>query len=202
MRRIEDEHNDVFHSDASTYCLLAKKCICVVHPSLLPPKPSSPFDLNLKYNSILEENNAFVTVNVSNNGEEIDEIRVKNGEKEDVDEDGILCALCQSTDGDPSNPIVFCDSCDLMVHTTCYGNPLIYGVLEGKQMVVPLIALRKTVVRVFDVICGLKEDLCIEYKERRNKGAIVARFYKSHSDLWMKNACSESYSGIPGISLK
>ncbi|KAL4569534.1 hypothetical protein LXL04_025174 [Taraxacum kok-saghyz] len=38
----------------------------------------------------------------------------------------------------------------------------------------------------FHVTCGLKEDLCIEYKEGRNSGAIVAGFCKSHTDLWTK----------------
>ncbi|WCJ32345.1 RING/FYVE/PHD zinc finger superfamily protein [Euphorbia peplus] len=52
-------------------------------------------------------------------------------EEDDEDEDGIVCAICQSTDGDPKDPIVFCDGCDLMVHTTCYGNPLIKGVPDG-----------------------------------------------------------------------
>ncbi|OAY54475.1 bromodomain-containing protein 1 [Manihot esculenta] len=53
-------------------------------------------------------------------------------EEEEDDDDGILCAICQSTDGDPTDPIVFCDGCDLMVHTTCYGNPLIKGIPEGE----------------------------------------------------------------------
>uniref|UniRef100_A0A7N0RBQ5 Protein Jade-1 n=1 Tax=Kalanchoe fedtschenkoi TaxID=63787 RepID=A0A7N0RBQ5_KALFE len=46
-------------------------------------------------------------------------------------EDGIICEICQSTDGDPSDPIVFCDGCELMVHATCYGNPLIKGIPDG-----------------------------------------------------------------------
>ncbi|KAF3528201.1 hypothetical protein DY000_02043044 [Brassica cretica] len=39
-----------------------------------------------------------------------------------------MCDVCQSTDGDPSNPIVFCD---LMVHASCYGNPLVKAIPEG-----------------------------------------------------------------------
>ncbi|KAF3326895.1 protein Jade-1 [Carex littledalei] len=50
--------------------------------------------------------------------------------EEEID-DGVLCAVCQSTDGDPSDPIVFCDGCDLMVHASCYGNPLIKSIPEG-----------------------------------------------------------------------
>ncbi|KAG8045902.1 hypothetical protein GUJ93_ZPchr0008g12738 [Zizania palustris] len=43
---------------------------------------------------------------------------------EEEEDDGVLCGVCGSTDGDPSDPIVFCDGCDLMVHASCYGNPL------------------------------------------------------------------------------
>ncbi|CAM0880077.1 unnamed protein product [Alopecurus aequalis] len=47
------------------------------------------------------------------------------------EDDGVLCAVCRSTDGDPSDPIVFCDGCDLMVHATCYGNPLAQSIPDG-----------------------------------------------------------------------
>ncbi|KAL2326852.1 hypothetical protein Fmac_020279 [Flemingia macrophylla] len=46
-------------------------------------------------------------------------------------EDGVLCCVCQSTDGDPGDPIVFCDGCDLMVHASCYGNPLSNSIPDG-----------------------------------------------------------------------
>ncbi|VVA97383.1 unnamed protein product [Arabis nemorensis] len=42
-----------------------------------------------------------------------------------------MCVVCQSTDGDPLNPIVFCDGCDLMVHASCHGNPLVKAIPEG-----------------------------------------------------------------------
>uniref|UniRef100_A0ACD5VUG1 Uncharacterized protein n=1 Tax=Avena sativa TaxID=4498 RepID=A0ACD5VUG1_AVESA len=50
---------------------------------------------------------------------------------EEEEDDGILCAVCRSTDGDPSDPIVFCDGCDLMVHAACYGSPLAQSIPEG-----------------------------------------------------------------------
>ncbi|KAF3341935.1 Kinesin-related protein 4 [Carex littledalei] len=50
--------------------------------------------------------------------------------EEEID-DGVHCAVCQSKDADPSDPIVFCDGCDLMVHAYCYGNPLIKSIPEG-----------------------------------------------------------------------
>ncbi|KAI3824714.1 hypothetical protein L1987_06184 [Smallanthus sonchifolius] len=43
------------------------------------------------------------------------------------DDDGILCVVCQSTDGDPSDPITFCDGYNLTVHNTYYGHPLTNG---------------------------------------------------------------------------
>ncbi|KAF8025973.1 hypothetical protein BT93_F2721 [Corymbia citriodora subsp. variegata] len=71
-----------------------------------------------------------VEANVEEGEEEREEARNGNGNEEE-EEDGIVCAICQSTDGDPEDPIVFCDGCDLMAHTTCYGNPLAKGVPEG-----------------------------------------------------------------------
>jgi len=47
------------------------------------------------------------------------------------EDDGVLCAVCASTDGDPSDPIVFCDGCDLMVHASCYGSPLAQAIPDG-----------------------------------------------------------------------
>ncbi|MQL89563.1 hypothetical protein Taro_022150 [Colocasia esculenta] len=47
------------------------------------------------------------------------------------EDDGIVCSVCQSTDAHPTDPIVLCDGCDLMVHASCYGNPLIKSIPEG-----------------------------------------------------------------------
>ncbi|CAI9088887.1 OLC1v1023338C1 [Oldenlandia corymbosa var. corymbosa] len=55
----------------------------------------------------------------------------ENDEANEEEDDGILCAICESTDGDPSDPIVFCDGCELMVHTSCYGHPFTKGVPDG-----------------------------------------------------------------------
>ncbi|KAJ1685473.1 hypothetical protein LUZ63_016863 [Rhynchospora breviuscula] len=59
-----------------------------------------------------------------------DEVKDTESIQEEID-DGVVCAVCQSTDGEPSDPIVFCDGCDLMVHVSCYGNPLIKLIPEG-----------------------------------------------------------------------
>lgn len=61
----------------------------------------------------------------------IDEKDVANPQTSDEDDDGIVCAICQSTDGDPTDPIVLCDGCDVMVHVTCYGSPLIHEIPSG-----------------------------------------------------------------------
>ncbi|GFP78695.1 bromodomain and phd finger-containing protein 3 [Phtheirospermum japonicum] len=41
----------------------------------------------------------------------------------------------------------------------------------------------------FHVSCGLKEELCIEYrqgKKKKSEGAVVAAFCRAHTDLWKK----------------
>ncbi|CAD6233146.1 unnamed protein product [Miscanthus lutarioriparius] len=62
-----------------------------------------------------------------------DEVAQEREEEQEPveDDDGVLCSVCASTDGDPSDPIVFCDGCDLMVHASCYGNPLAQAIPDG-----------------------------------------------------------------------
>ncbi|KAK9937757.1 hypothetical protein M0R45_014527 [Rubus argutus] len=121
----------------STYSLPAKKRVWALPPDLVPEKPISTLDLNLEYKPDLGEeseavvdNNEECTHAVCENAPEKSEGDT-GGEEENDDEDGIVCAVCKSTDGDPSDPIVFCDGCDVMVHATCYGNPLVKGIPEG-----------------------------------------------------------------------
>ncbi|KAL1817949.1 hypothetical protein DCAR_0522442 [Daucus carota subsp. sativus] len=202
---------------------------------------------------------------------------VKNQENQEPsdnvsDDDGIVCAVCQSTDADPSDPIVFCDGCDLMVHTTCYGTPLTNGVPEGDWFCSKCLVSKKDNTKViscclcpetegamkragdenwahivcalfvpevffqdsegregidttevpsrrwgnkcylcdlvkgcvidcsepkcplaFHVTCGLKQELCIEYREGKSKGAIVAGFCKTHTNLWTKQQQSGKF---------
>ncbi|KAL8516006.1 hypothetical protein ACS0TY_014615 [Phlomoides rotata] len=47
------------------------------------------------------------------------------------EDDGIVCTVCESTDGNPTDPIVLCDGSDLMVHASCYGHPLTTGIPDG-----------------------------------------------------------------------
>ncbi|XP_024396123.1 uncharacterized protein [Physcomitrium patens] len=49
---------------------------------------------------------------------------------EDEDDDG-ACDVCRSADGTPSDPLVYCDGCNVGVHANCYGNPLHHEVPEG-----------------------------------------------------------------------
>ncbi|EEF31145.1 mixed-lineage leukemia protein, putative [Ricinus communis] len=134
----------------TTYCLPAKKRVWAFQPDFISGNgdPLSPFDLNVEYKPSfvdretkqIEDHSKIPLPNITlqehgnskiSNQCETEEENKEEEENDDDEDDGILCAICQSTDGDPTDPIVFCDGCDLMVHTTCYGNPLIKGVPEG-----------------------------------------------------------------------
>ncbi|XP_030525671.2 protein Jade-1 [Rhodamnia argentea] len=157
-KRKESRHLTPLSSDlvarTTTYCLPTKKRVWALDPDL---EPLLPLDLNAEYKpcflevgSEAEKERASKTkkINEEEDGEKeqplvLDpntqevvtignqEDQERNGNGKDEEEDGIVCAICQSTDGDPEDPIVFCDGCDLMAHTTCYGNPLAKGVPEG-----------------------------------------------------------------------
>ncbi|KAE8692239.1 Senescence-related protein 1 [Hibiscus syriacus] len=114
--------------------------IPVAEKTKKPPLPKGPKRCILDVEKeVLRENEKTQTeksykncINVS--GEENKEnemLPLEQVSKEEEEEDGILCDICKSTDGDPKDPIVFCDGCDLMVHSTCYGNPLIRQIPEG-----------------------------------------------------------------------
>ncbi|KAL3849346.1 hypothetical protein ACJIZ3_011228 [Penstemon smallii] len=219
----------------STYCLPAKKRIFAL-PPFVERTPEKP-----KKKSINEQ---------------------------DVDcDDGIVCSVCQSTDGDPTDPIVLCDGCDLMAHATCYGHPFTNGIPQGDWFCDQCLASSKNfdnfscclcsvsggalkpttdnkwahlvcaiyvpevffedaegrrgidcsrVLKrrwngiccvcesksegcvidcsepncglAFHVTCGLKEDLCIEYRQgkKKNKGDVVVAFCSTHTHLWKK----------------
>ncbi|XP_004295678.1 PREDICTED: protein Jade-1-like [Fragaria vesca subsp. vesca] len=120
----------------NTYSLPAKKRIWALPPDLVTPeKPVPELDLNHEYKAEAEAATEKVeecTEGVCENAsEKSPEDSGVEEECDDEDEDGIVCNVCKSSDGDPSDPIVFCDRCDLMVHATCYGNPLVKGIPEG-----------------------------------------------------------------------
>ncbi|KAH1210233.1 hypothetical protein GLYMA_15G211600v4 [Glycine max] len=95
------------------YSLPAKKRVWALQPQSPPSNDVVPaFDLNVEY-----------TPSPNNHGD--------LEEDHSEDEDGVLCCVCQSTDGDPADPIVFCDGCDLMVHASCYGTPLSKSIPDG-----------------------------------------------------------------------
>ncbi|XP_065864449.1 uncharacterized protein [Euphorbia lathyris] len=110
-KRKESRPPPLHSSDYTPFPLPAKKRVSALNPDFL-----SPFDLNIEY----KPPPSFA------------EIPQPEKEEEEEDDDGIVCSICESTDGDPTDPIVLCDGCDLMVHTSCYGNPLIMGVPEGE----------------------------------------------------------------------
>lgn len=110
----------------TTYCLPAKKRVWAIQPF--------DIDLNVEFDHPLSDDEnpqKEIPDPNSNEGSRIEEVKIEE-ENDDDDDDGIVCAICESTDGDPSDPIVLCDGCDLMVHTTCYGHPFTTnGVPEG-----------------------------------------------------------------------
>ncbi|KAJ6728276.1 RING/FYVE/PHD ZINC FINGER SUPERFAMILY PROTEIN [Salix koriyanagi] len=106
---------------SAAYCLPTKKRVWALHPDLVSGKPLSPLiDLNVEY-----------IPSFSNEGVEADEENEKTP---------LPITTINNTDGDPTDPIVFCDGCDLMVHATCYGNPLIKGVPDGDWFCSPCLA--------------------------------------------------------------
>ncbi|KAL5720376.1 hypothetical protein ACHQM5_013049 [Ranunculus cassubicifolius] len=122
--------------------LPAKKRVWAIQPLFDSPEKSSfTFDLNLAYQSSPEKQpdtpKLFIPEKIDffDSKPVLDESITKSepvvAETEEEDDDGILCGVCQSTDGDPLDPIVFCDGCNLMVHANCYGNPLIQEIPEG-----------------------------------------------------------------------
>lgn len=255
------KHFNVFSSPPSppppTYSLPAKKRVSAFRP----------FDLNLDYPFSEDDELGQIKKPLEKNQES-----QENDENVSVDDDGIVCAVCQSTDADPLDPIVFCDGCDLMVHTTCYGSPLTNGVPEGDWFCSKCLITKKDNTKVvscclcpetngamkrtvdkkwahivcalfvpevffkdsegregidcsevpsrrfrkkcyvcesvngcvidcsepkcplaFHVTCGLKNELCIEYKEGKSKGAIVAGFCETHTHLWTKQQQSGKF---------
>lgn len=246
----------------TTFCLPAKKRIWAFQP----------FDLNLQYEPSPETDKQAFPPEKSH----ICEGEINNGQgnlptaqdseisiNED-DDDGILCAVCGSTDGDPTDPIVLCDGCDLMVHATCYGHPFTNGIPDGDWFCAQCLESKATKAQLscclcsvaggalkpttdgrwahlvcaiyvpevffvdsdgregidcskvlkrrwdkkcyvceskngcaidcsepkcplsFHVSCGLKEELCIEYREGKKKVDVVVAFCRAHTDLWKK----------------
>ncbi|CAN4103002.1 unnamed protein product [Withania somnifera] len=98
------------NNTVTTLCLPAKKRVWAFHP----------FDLNEEYTPFSFDHHHHEKIHDDVPADDLID-----------DDDGIICAICNSTDGDPLDPIVLCDGCDLMVHTTCYGHPLTKGVPEG-----------------------------------------------------------------------
>ncbi|XP_009625501.1 uncharacterized protein LOC107775824 [Nicotiana tabacum] len=256
-------------TNVTTLCLPAKKRVWAFHPFDLNVEynPISSFDDEAKEEKLPKEtliSQADITLQQDDNGD-------------DDNEDGIICAICESTDGDPTDPIVLCDGCDLMVHTTCYGHPFTKGIPEGDWFCAQCLAsktespkpitcylcpetsgaLKPTVNEgkwahvvcalfvpevffvdpegregidfskvpkrrweqkcyicksrngcaidcsepkcplSFHVTCGLKNELCIEYTEGKNKGAVVAGFCRSHTELWKKQQQTGKFKIVP-----
>nr|GMD90257.1 protein Jade-1 [Ipomoea batatas] len=125
-------------------CLPAKKRVWAIHP----------LDLNQEFNPIFDdeigEEKGMKQIHAAEN-QEAQEPETNGCD----DDDGIVCAICESTDGDPSDPIVLCDGCDLMVHTTCYGHPFTNGVPEGDWFCAHCLAKPQTQTPISCSLCPL-----------------------------------------------
>ncbi|KAF7836603.1 protein Jade-1 [Senna tora] len=127
-KKRKESRDSTFSSNA--YSLPAKKRVWALQPDFASDLALSPIDLNVEYKPSFEEQKTEDRDEIIPILSENPQIEIKN-DNDDDDDDGIICDVCQSTDGDPSDPIVFCDGCDLMVHASCYGNPLVKGIPEG-----------------------------------------------------------------------
>ncbi|KDP47178.1 hypothetical protein JCGZ_25687 [Jatropha curcas] len=134
-KRKESRHPLLPEPTTTSYCLPAKKRVWALQPAdLISGNPfeykASPSSDDISANIQSREAQRPVEPEEDDVCPNIQSTEAQQKVEEEED-DGILCAICGSTDGDPTDPIVFCDGCDLMVHTVCYGNPLIKCVPEG-----------------------------------------------------------------------
>lgn len=133
-KKVKESRDPLLLPDSSAHCCLpAKKRVWALQPQEISQKQVSHFDLNLDYQPSLEDQeikqeNPPIPYDIGGDESKDDEC----GEDcEEDDDDGVVCAVCQSTDGEPSDPIVFCDGCNLMVHASCYGYPLVKAIPNG-----------------------------------------------------------------------
>ncbi|KAL5061683.1 hypothetical protein RYX36_023420 [Vicia faba] len=271
-KRKESRNSSLFHtppptSSPSIYSLPTKKRVSALQPHFhhLDTTPNDAvihplIDLNVEYNPDLHSP---IPADKQDTNNDTDKQLV-------AEEDGILCCVCQSTDANSEDPIVFCDGCNLMVHASCYGNPLAKQIPDGdwfcercrftatdpiircclcptkegamKQtidgkwahvvcaLLVPevyfvdpegrekidcskvpkkrwlekcyvcgmcdgcaLVCSEQKCGLGFHITCGIKEDVCIEYKEGKKGATVVAGFCKIHSQIWEKNKGSGKY---------
>ncbi|KAF3793398.1 NuA3 HAT complex component [Nymphaea thermarum] len=144
----EEEHGRKRDANPSittttTFCLPAKKRIWALDrppqfesPSPSPPKRQRrPSQSPISKNALFQGRSAFDSVPEREVKKEKGVVRedgsADNNEELEEEDDGIVCDVCKSTDGDPSDPIVLCDGCDVMVHASCYGDPLVRAIPEG-----------------------------------------------------------------------
>ncbi|XP_044507771.1 protein Jade-1-like [Mangifera indica] len=144
----------------ATYSLPAKKRVWALQPDLVSDSPSLSLDLNVEWKPCFneeaeteEESKEISEFNSNLESKSLEDEEVACGEDDD---DGIVCAICQSTDGDSKDPIVLCDGCDLMVHTTCYGNPLVKNIPEGDWFCAQCLASKEKNSQFSCCLCPMK----------------------------------------------
>ncbi|XP_058765978.1 uncharacterized protein LOC131639504 [Vicia villosa] len=282
-KRKESRNSSLFHTPPPTpspsiYSLPTKKRVSALQPHFYHHNTTANdavihplIDLNVEYNPDLHSPIPADKKPQQQQKQDTDNNNINTDKEVVAEEDGILCCVCQSTDANSEDPIVFCDGCNLMVHASCYGNPLAKQIPEGdwfceqcritdtntdpircclcptkegamKQtidgkwahvvcaLLVPevyfvdpegrekidyskvpkkrwlekcyvcgccdgcaLVCSEPKCGLGFHITCGIKEDVCIEYKEGKKGATVVAGFCKTHSQIWEKNKGSGKY---------
>jgi hypothetical protein len=103
------------------------------------------------------------------------------------EDDPDACAVCADPDSDPSNPITYCDGCNVAVHTACYQ---IANLPEGEWFCQRCAYLKK---KGLDPKAALAQNQCWCQICLRTGGAMK----QTTNGLWAHSACSvwcaESY---------
>lgn len=123
-------NNGVVQSQNSSFAFTVSSCKASQGDEVFPcsesPEKDSPIPPNFTFGM-----RSGMTQRVKAPGRWSDRSKVEaTSVDEDEDDDG-ACDVCRSADGTPSDPLVYCDGCNVGVHANCYGNPLHHEVPEG-----------------------------------------------------------------------
>ncbi|KNB43585.1 hypothetical protein JH06_2896 [Blastocystis sp. subtype 4] len=87
-------------------------------------------------------------------------MNIQPNQEELPPEELACCAICNDGEWIEGDPIVFCDGCNIGVHATCYGTPLIHHIPEGDWFCESCLSKQKDCVFLFHFIDLQKCILC------------------------------------------